>query len=132
MTPPRLERGTYRLEICCSIQLSYGALLAQSNSRSGIQRIHSLWAKRANANKFKLSNIWNGVEKRKIPPPSSPHFLFPEPGIKPLRVASQSMQQRPETRTMVLDLRVGEFMHDDEIDQVIRQSHELDVQIDVV
>src|SRR5512142_1220911 len=25
VTPPRLERGTYSLEGCCSIQLSYGA-----------------------------------------------------------------------------------------------------------
>jgi hypothetical protein len=27
VTPPRLERGTYSLEGCCSIQLSYGASL---------------------------------------------------------------------------------------------------------
>src|SRR5512139_112128 len=25
VTPPRIERGTYSLEGCCSIQLSYGA-----------------------------------------------------------------------------------------------------------
>ena len=29
VTPPRLERGTYSLEGCCSIQLSYGAFNAQ-------------------------------------------------------------------------------------------------------
>jgi hypothetical protein len=28
VTPPRLERGTYSLEGCCSIQLSYGAVSA--------------------------------------------------------------------------------------------------------
>lgn len=38
VTPPRLERGTYSLEGCCSIQLSYGAGFLH---RSGLSKGHA-------------------------------------------------------------------------------------------
>ncbi len=41
VTPPRLERGTYSLEGCCSIQLSYGAIFAQlMELRQNPERLH--------------------------------------------------------------------------------------------
>jgi hypothetical protein len=35
VTPPRFERGTYSLEGCCSIQLSYGAVLQVAELQAG-------------------------------------------------------------------------------------------------
>jgi hypothetical protein len=55
VTPPRLERGTYSLEGCCSILLSYGAVIPSANGAA------------RNVRPLKSLNIMNSKLRCKTP-----------------------------------------------------------------